>query len=483
VPTRRACASLACLAALLSPCARAPAPRSVDAGRLGRVAVFAPEGGHAGLVYLFSDAAGWNDALARTAQRIAAGGAAVVGVDLPQYLRGLAATEQDQCHYAVAELEDWSHRLQRELGYERYRSPILAGVGAGATLAYAALAQSPAATVAGAIGAAPAPALATRVPLCAGAASRAVAGGFAYAPGAALPGFWRDVAAGDEPLASAIEAAVASQNPEDDAELADLPLVEMPADARAGRFAVVYSGDGGWRDIDKQIGEFLAASGTPCVGVDSLRYFWRERTPAETAADLARIVRHYQQAWGLRDVLLVGYSFGAGILPATVNRLPDDVRAAVLQLSLLGLEPRAPFEIEVSGWLGGLPEDAPAVLPELVRLELARVQCFYGEEEEQTLCTDPALRGAERIRTRGGHHFDGDYEALARRILDGAARRAALTSPPPPGSSPRSRRSRRRSGARRGAARARPPPSAAPGTGWSAPSLRRRTAASCRGAS
>ena len=102
-----------------------------------------------------------------------------------------------------------------------------------------------------------------------------------------------------------------------------------------------------------------------------------------------------------------------------------DLRADVLQISLLGLEPRAPFEIAVSGWLGGVPADAAPVLPELERLELARVQCFYGAEEEQTLCPDPALARAEIVRTSGGHHFDGDYEALARRILAGADRLAS----------------------------------------------------------
>jgi type IV secretory pathway VirJ component len=34
------------------------------------------------------------------------------------------------------------------------------------------------------------------------------------------------------------------------------------------------------------------------------------------AAALARIVRRYQRAWNAHEVLLVGYSFGAGILPA-----------------------------------------------------------------------------------------------------------------------------------------------------------------------
>jgi type IV secretory pathway VirJ component len=148
---------------------------------MGPVVVMAPRGGHAGFVYPFSDATGWSSALKGSARQIAAAGAAIVGVDLPSYLAGLAATREDQRHYTVAELEDWSHRPQRELGFERYRSPVLAGVGAGATLAHAALAQSPAATLAGAVGVDEAAALATRVPLCPGAASRPLNGGFAYA--------------------------------------------------------------------------------------------------------------------------------------------------------------------------------------------------------------------------------------------------------------------------------------------------------------
>ncbi len=416
------------LGALALACGGTEAPRSVAAGRLGRVVVFAPRGEHRGFVYLFSDRAGWGRALEACAQRIAGNGAAVVGVDLPSFLAGLAATTEDRCHYTVAELEDWSHRLQRELGFERYLSPILAGVGAGATLAHVALAQSPAATLAGAVGADPAPSLATRVPLCPGAPSEPVDGGFRYAPAETLPGFWREAERGaTEPaparLCAAVETALRAQGGDGAAELADLPLVEIPAAAPAERFAVIYSGDGGWRDLDKEIGEYLAGHGTPCVGVDSLRYFWGAKKPETVAADLARIIRHYRDEWRAPEVLLVGYSFGAGILPFAWNRLPDDARAGVRQLSLLGLEPRAPFEIAVSGWLGGLPEDAPLVLPELARLDLARVQCFYGEEEEATLCRDPALRGAELIRTTGGHHFDGDYEALARRILAGAERR------------------------------------------------------------
>ena len=397
---------------------------------MGRVALFAPHGEREGFVYLLSGGDGWGPGLERSARRIARRGAAVVGVDLPSYLAGLAATEQDRCHYTVAELEEWSHRLQRELGFEHYRLPILAGVGAGGTLARAALAQSPAATLAGAIGAQPALALETRVPLCPGAPSHATPEGFVYEPPAELPGFWRETTGAR--LEETIEAALRAQTDDDGSALADLPLVELPSASHSPRFAVIYSGDGGWRDLDKVVAGHLAAHGTPAVGVDSLRYFWRAKTPDAVAADLARIVRHYQREWKAHDVLLVGYSFGAGVLPFAVNRLPDAERSAVLQISLLGLEPRALFEIAVRGWLGGVPSDGVPVLPELAKLDLSRVQCFYGEQEEETLCPDPGLASAEIIRTGGGHHFDGDYAALAQRILEGAERRGVLTSRPRP---------------------------------------------------
>ena len=123
-------------------------------------------------------------------------------------------------------------------------------------------------------------------------------------------------------------------------------------------------------------------------------------------------------------------------MPFALNRLPDSERSLVVQITLLGLGPRAPFKFEVSGWLDELGvdvdpyQDAPLVLPELVRVDPGLVQCVYGEEEKDTLCTAPELRGIETIRTAGDHHFDGNYAALAQRILDGLRRRAPARGAP-----------------------------------------------------
>lgn len=396
-------------------------------GRLGEVRVFAPASDEEGLVFLVSDAAGWRPALDEAARDLAEDGFAVAGVDLPSMLAKLAASD-DGCHYVVADFEDASHRLERDLGFDEFRAPVLAGLGPGATLAYAALAQAPAATIGGALGAPNGLALPTRVPLCPGAASTAVPGGFTYGtPSAPLPGWLASPvpadASGPE-VAAAVDEAIAARAPVGRGALAHLPLTEIPSEGNGDLLAVIFSGDGGWRDLDKTIGERLAQWGVAVVGVDSLRYFWTERTPERVAADTTRIIEHYGARWERPHVMLIGYSFGAGVLPFVVNRLPADVRQRVVEVSLLGLEAAAAFQFHVGGWLGLKDPTARPVLPELQKVDPRLVQCVYGEEEEDSLCPDPALGPIERIRTTGGHHFDGDYVALARRLLDGARRRA-----------------------------------------------------------
>jgi len=177
---------------------------------------------------------------------------------------------------------------------------------------------------------------------------------------------------------------------EDSSSVQGLPLVELPAGGPGDLLAVFYSGDGGWRDLDKEIGGILAAHGIATIGVDSLRYFWSEKTPQQVADDLASILRHYRELWGRDQVLLLGYSFGAGILPFAVNRLPAAERSAVRQISLLGLEKMAPFEFHVTDWLGvGADSAARPVLPEVAKLDPALIQCFYGAEEDDTACRAP----------------------------------------------------------------------------------------------
>lgn len=87
---------------------------------------------------------------------------------------------------------------------------------------------------------------------------------------------------------------------------------------------------------------------------------------------------------------------------------------------------RVKDNISLTGWLGAPP--TKAALP--TEPALALIQCFYGKDATDSLC--PSLAEKDKvtvIETDGGHHFNGDYDALAQRILDGFRRRAGGGQP------------------------------------------------------
>jgi type IV secretory pathway VirJ component len=413
-----------------------------------------PDGRATGVVVLISGRQGWSDGEQLTSETLVRDGAVVVGVDLPEYYAALEDQGGD-CLYLVSDIENLSQQLHRQANITGYRAPIIAGIGEGATLALAITAQTPNSTIAETLAVDPRGAIPLSTVLCTPAEKTSVAGGIVYgltegelpnpvqvllSPQSDASGrdHVRDLrqshpaieirqTAGDAGSALLGSLSAAVRDLARSASPLDLPIVPIDAVARHNTMAVIYSGDGGWRDIDQKLAVYLEADGIPVVGVDALRYFWNEKTPEQTATDLSRIIATYRKRWKVEHVVLVGYSFGANILPATYRLLPEADRQAVSLISLLALSHQADFEIDVTGWLGfagagkyGDPVD------DIAEIEPFKIQCIYGDAEEDSACPDiREIEGVQVLARKGGHHFDGDYGALSRLIVDRVAVRMA----------------------------------------------------------
>ena len=134
----RFAATLVCLLSLLV--AQPGRAAMVDGLTLGQLQPIMPQGEPRGLVFLFSGEDGRNAELDRAAARLADElGVIVVPVDLPGFLARQSA-QADDCLYLVSDIEEVSRRIQAQGDRGRYLTPIVAGTGAGAAVAYAALA-------------------------------------------------------------------------------------------------------------------------------------------------------------------------------------------------------------------------------------------------------------------------------------------------------------------------------------------------------
>lgn len=194
-------------------------------------------------------------------------------------------------------------------------------------------------------------------------------------------------------------------------------LIPIASGKPGDTLAVLYSGDGGWGPLDQQVAQRLADNGMPTIGVNSLAYFSVRRSPDAVAGDLAASLHRYEALWGRRNVVLVGYSFGADALPAIVPRLAPDVRASVSRLVLIGTGPHGDLRFHPASWLNLASGDSFPVAPAIGALRGMKITCIYGDGERRDIC--PALPDDEvaKVRLPGGHHFNGDYAALGAAVL------------------------------------------------------------------
>ena len=228
----------------------------------------------------------------------------------------------------------------------------------------------------------------------------------------------------DTPLDKVAIEQIGSLLGQTDLQAPPMPIVEVPAKRPNPVMTLFYSGDGGWRDLDRAVAQEMAHAGFPVAGVDVLRYFWERKSPEQAARDLSATMAHYRKTQGIQSFVLAGYSFGADILPAVFNRLPPADQDCIKLLVMLAVADTANFEIHVSGWLGAQSGEMP-LAPELARIPTAKVMCVYGlEEKDHRGCKGLENSAAELLELPGGHHFDQDYPKLAQRIMDAYHRHA-----------------------------------------------------------
>ncbi len=448
---------LFCLLLSFSGTARAD---TLSHGRFKTVQVYRPAGEVKHVVLFLSGDGGWTRGLAGMATSMVADGSLVIGIDVPELFAALEA-DGGTCVFPDGDLENLSHWVQAYYKLPTYFTPLLVGYSSGASLAYAMIAQAPPGLFAGAVSLSFCQDLDLKKPLCKGQnlrfTMRTDGEGARLTPTPKLPTPWvalhgtqdevcpaadaRDFVA-KSPPAQFIDLPDVGHNytrarrwmpqfraaylqilnsqpqtlPTPPKSLEDLPIVEVPAEEGAPKsdlFAVLLSGDGGWAGLDKEVAAALSKRGVPVAGIDSLRYFWHERTPDGLAQDVDRLLRYYAYHWDKKRALLIGYSQGADVMPFVVNRLPVPTRSVVALTALIGISQSASFEFHVTNWLGGADEGDLPTRAETDKLAARDTLCMYGSDDADSLCPTIGAEHARVVPLSGGHHFGGDYEHVA----------------------------------------------------------------------
>lgn len=449
---------------------------SLSYGAFGKVKVYKPQiANPKAFVIFISGDGGWNLGVVGMAQILVDQGAMVVGVDIRSYLKSLKR-EKVKCYYPAGDFENLSIALQKKYHSLHYLKPILAGFSSGATLTYGLLAQAPANTFKGAIAMSFCPDLDIDKPLCngEGLSIHVLKLNKSYylepckkltAPFIVLQGEIDEVCSSNDAqkfIAAVPNAEVISlpkvghgfgvkknwvpqfieafnklvaapsyiekikkqvKKPENEAAIInpfanDLPLNILPINKTNNLpMAFMISGDGGWTSFDQSLAEKLNESGIPVIGLDAQQYFWDKKSPEETTAMISKVVKYYSEKWNKSSFILIGYSFGASILPFVNNRLAPPLKGKLKNIYCLSPDETADFEIHLSDMLSLGGKEEYNVLGELKKIKNIKPVCFFGREEEDVNTEHYIESGAKVVLLSGGHHYDSSNQLIVKTIL------------------------------------------------------------------
>lgn len=196
-----------------------------------------------------------------------------------------------------------------------------------------------------------------------------------------------------------------------------LPLKEWTSTNHAKPLIFYITGDGGMNKFSTSLCEMLHAKGFDVISLNARSYFWDKKTPEQTASDIENILTKKLNGRKNQQVVMVGYSFGADVLPFILNRLPKSMDDKVLVSYLMASSGNTDFEIHWSDIFGGTTKRSMDVVSEINKLIDEKVVIISASDDKTLPVSKITLKRFTREVLPGGHHFDGDTEEIVKVIL------------------------------------------------------------------
>lgn len=203
-------------------------------------------------------------------------------------------------------------------------------------------------------------------------------------------------------------------------EVANYPLYVQYK--RTDKPVVVFlTGDGGWNKFSESIVAELNKNGYSTIVLDTRKYFWNQKTPAQFAGDMKVILNSYLKSWGKDSYAVIGYSFGADVGSFLPGHLPGELSEKMNSLILLSPGFSTGYVIKLKNMLnfGGTDKEKYKVHPELLRSNVP-VWCIFGKDEESEFFS--ALKESDKLHKiviPGSHRYNDDISQVIKAIIRG----------------------------------------------------------------
>ena len=191
----------------------------------------------------------------------------------------------------------------------------------------------------------------------------------------------------------------------------DLPIDTLGSSDASKPLVFYISGDGGFNSFSTSFIKQWNSLGYPVVALDARSYFFTSQQPDAAAKDITSLLFQYMNLWKRKDVILVGYSFGADVLPFIQTRLPAVLTGKVKHTILLSPSHSTDFAVHLFYAKSG--SNVPAEINKLTRPTLI----VFGEDEKDIADKEINNPQATVFKISGGHHYDKQVSNLVGELV------------------------------------------------------------------
>lgn len=197
----------------------------------------------------------------------------------------------------------------------------------------------------------------------------------------------------------------------------DFPVKEWTTFSQDKPLIFYLSGDGGFNKFSTSLCEDFNKEGYDIIALNSKSYFWDKQTPEQTTSDINNYLSKKIAGRKNQQIVLIGYSFGADVLPFIISRLPKNIHDKVIVSFLMAPSGSTDFEIHWSDIFGGNSKRDRDVVTEINKLDGENIVIITGSDDEHLALNKISLKKYTHEVLPGGHHFDGDTDEIAIVIL------------------------------------------------------------------
>lgn len=196
----------------------------------------------------------------------------------------------------------------------------------------------------------------------------------------------------------------------------DFAIKEWNAPTHEKPLLFYISGDGGFNKFSTNLCEALNKDDYDVIALNAKSYFYDKKTPEQTTLDITNFLSKKLAGRQNQQVIFIGYSFGADVLPFVLNLLPKNFQSDLKTSFLLACSGSTDFEIHWSDLFGGNTKRSMDVVTEINKLQNKKIVIIDGSDDHHLDKKRITIKYTY-VELSGGHHFDGDIDEIVKQVL------------------------------------------------------------------